>query len=146
MFISEALAQTGGAAASPGSGLEFFIPIILIMVVFYFLMIRPQQQRAKQKQQSLASVRRGDRVVTNSGVIGTVTKVVDDNELLVEVAEGMRLRVDRWLLERVISKGAPVSEGEGGGPKPRPEATGGQGQGAEGGGSVLKKLLGGKNQ
>ena len=144
MFISEALAQTGGATASPGSGLEFFIPIILIMVVFYFLMIRPQQTKMKQKQASLASVRRGDRVVTNSGVIGTVTKVVDDNELLVEVAEGMRLRVDRWLLERVISKGAPVGEGEGGGPKSRPEATGAQG--AAGGGSVLKKLLGGKNQ
>ena len=109
MFISEALAQAGqtGGATSPFSA---FIPIILIFVVFYFLLIRPQQKRMKEHQAMLDAVRRGDKVVTNGGIIGTVTKVnSDERELHVEISDNVKVRVRQDMLSNVISKSEPVS-------------------------------------
>ena len=73
MLISPALAQSGGFAEG-GLGL---MPIILVMIIFYFLLIRPQQKRAKQHKAMLAELKRGDKIITNGGLTGTIVKVVD---------------------------------------------------------------------
>ncbi|TAN59059.1 MAG: preprotein translocase subunit YajC [Magnetospirillum sp.] len=88
---------------------EQFLPLILIFVVFYFLLIRPQQKRMKQHKEMLGQLRRGDRVVTAGGIIGTVNKMVNDTEVSVEIAEGVRVRVVRSTLTEVLSKTEPVA-------------------------------------
>ena len=108
MFVSPAFAQAGPAASGPGM-IEAFLPIVLIFAVFYFLLIRPQQKKMREHKQMLSAVRRGDRVVTGGGIIGTVNKVVDDNELLVEVAEGVRVRVHRSMISGIVTKPEPVA-------------------------------------
>lgn len=108
MLISPAYAQAaqpGGFAESLGA----FLPLILIFVIFYFLLIRPQQRRMKEHKAMLEAIRRGDRVVTNGGLIGTVTKVVTDTELQVEIADGVRVRVMREMIANVLSKTEPVA-------------------------------------
>lgn len=107
MFVSPAFAQTGPAAGEPG--VIAFLPIILIMVVFYFLMIRPQQKKMREHREMLAAVRRGDRIVTGGGIIGTVSKVVDDNELQVDIAEGVRVRVQRAMISGILTKPEPAA-------------------------------------
>ena len=107
MLISTAYAQTGGA--SPGGDMfSFFLPLILIFVIFYFLLIRPQQKRQKQHQAKLASARRGDKVLMGGGIHGTVVKVVDDNDVVVKIAEGVDVKVLKSTLIDVISKTEPV--------------------------------------
>lgn len=86
-----------------------FLPIVLIIVVMYFLLMRPQQQKAKQLREMLAALRRGDRIVTGGGLIGTIAKVVNDEEVLVEVAEGVRVRVLRSTIGSVLAKTEPVA-------------------------------------
>ncbi len=91
------------------------LPIILIVVVFYFLLIRPQQKKVKQHREMVSALRRGDRIVTAGGLIGTVTKVVNDTEAMVELAEGVRVRVMRHTIQEVLSKTeAAASKGDGG--------------------------------
>ncbi len=106
MFISEAYAQ---AAGTPGAGdfLGMMLPLVAIMGVFYFLMIRPQQRKMKEHQEMLGKVVKGDTVVTNGGLIGKVVRVVDDNEILVEVGENIKVRVLKSGLSDVRSKGEP---------------------------------------
>lgn len=153
MFISQALAQEAGNAAGPGA-LGAFLPIILIFVVFYFLLIRPQQKKLKQHKEMLAAIRRGDRIVTGGGIVGTVSKVIDDNEVQVEIAEGVRVRVHRGLISTVLSKSQPTGDGK----EPKESAketreTGASAPGTtapgtaandEGRGSRFRKMLGGK--
>jgi preprotein translocase subunit YajC len=105
MLISPAYAQ----AAAPGAGFDImtFAPLVAIFVVFYFLLIRPQQKKAKQHRETLGQLRRGDRVVTAGGIIGTVTKVVNDAELQVEIAEGVRVRVIRGTITDIVAKTEP---------------------------------------
>lgn len=108
MFIAPAYAQGAGAAGA-GSAFTAFIPIILIFVVFYFLLIRPQQKKMKDHQAMLNSIRRGDKVVTNGGIVGTVTKVIEEErELQVEIAENVRIRVKQDMLSSVLSKTEPA--------------------------------------
>jgi len=78
------------------------------MGVFYFLLIRPQQKKMKEHQEVLKKVGRGDTVITNGGLIGKVIKVVDDNELQVEIGENIRVRVLRSGISEVRAKGEPV--------------------------------------
>ncbi|CAA7615944.1 preprotein translocase subunit YajC [Magnetospirillum sp. UT-4] len=111
MFVTPAYAQAAASAGGLG-GIEQFLPLILIFVVFYFLLIRPQQKRAKQHKEMLSQLRRGDRVVTSGGIYGTVTKVVNDQEAVVEIAEGVRVRVVRATIQDVISKTEPVAAGK----------------------------------
>ncbi len=108
MFVTPAYAQA--AAGGGGGGLEAFLPLILIFVVFYFLLIRPQQKKMKTHKASLGAIRRGDKVVTGGGIIGTVTKVIDDNEISVEIADGIKVRVQRGLISSVLSKTQPVND------------------------------------
>ena len=109
MLISTAYAQTAGAGG--GDFLIQLAPLVLIFVVFYFLLIRPQQKRMKEHKEMLANVRRGDRIVGNGGLIGTVTKVSDDDDTLtVEIADGVRVQMARGMLAEVRGKGEPVSK------------------------------------
>ena len=108
MFISTAFAQDAGAAGG-GSFILQLLPLILIFVVFYFLLIRPQQKRMKQHREMLNALRRGDRVVTGGGIIGTIVKAGDE-EMTVELTEGVRVRVLRGTVSQVLSKPEPVRE------------------------------------
>jgi preprotein translocase subunit YajC len=106
MFISPAYAQAFGDSAN---GLLQFAPFVLIFVVFYFFVIRPQQQKTRDLRNMLGALRRGDRIVTGGGIIGTVAKVIGDDELLVEIADGMRVRVVRSTVTTVLAKTEPVA-------------------------------------
>jgi preprotein translocase subunit YajC len=110
LLISPAYAQTAGAGG--GFDLMTFAPLIAIFVVFYFMLIRPQQKKAKQHREVLGQLRRGDRVVTGGGIIGTVSKVVNDSELQVEIAEGVRVRVLRSTVTDVLAKTEPRAADE----------------------------------
>lgn len=136
MLVSPAYAQAAGAAPQ-GGGLEAFIPLILIFVVFYFFIIRPQSKKMKDHKAMLSAVRRGDKVVTGGGILATVTKIVDDTTLQVEIAEGIRVKVRRDTIAAVDSKTEPVKDAKDEGPKPSaddPNASAG---------ARLKGLLGG---
>lgn len=124
MFPTEARAETAvpappaggdpalgaeGGAPPPGGGLISFLPLILIFAIMYFLLIRPQQKRMKEHQAMLAAVDKGDRVVVG-GLIGTVTKKIGDDELQVELADGIRVRAMRSGVSMKL---------EGGGGKPK---------------------------
>ncbi|KRE04149.1 MAG: preprotein translocase subunit YajC [Hyphomicrobiales bacterium] len=84
------------------------VPFLLIFVIMWFLIIRPQQRRAKSHQELIKNVRRGDTVVTSGGMIAKVSKVVDDGELEVEIADGVRVRIVRGMIQDVRSKSEPV--------------------------------------
>ncbi len=81
-----------------------FLPLILIFVVFYFLLIRPQQKKQKAHREMLSALYRGDRIVTAGGLVGTITKVLSDTELTVEISEGVKVRVMRAMVSDVIAK------------------------------------------
>ncbi len=86
-----------------------FVPLILIFAIMYFLLIRPQQKKLKEHQKMVQGLRRGDQVITQGGLIGKVTKVKDDNELEVELAEGVKVRVVQSTITNVINKTEPAS-------------------------------------
>ncbi len=85
------------------------MPLLLIFVVFYFLLIRPQQKKMKQHRELISALKRGDRVLTAGGIIGSVVKV-EDAELLVEIAKDVRVRVARSTISDVLSKPQPAGE------------------------------------
>ena len=130
MFVSPAYAQ---AANGGGSGIEAFLPLILIFIVFYFLLIRPQQKKVKQHKAMLGAIRRGDKVVTGGGIFGTVTKVIDDKEVTVEIADGVKVRVERGLIASVMAKTEPVKGGKNSGVKGKEMAESKSGFGLLGG-------------
>ncbi len=109
MFVTPAFAQSTGGAVGPDM-LMSILPFVLIFVIMYFLIIRPQRTQMKKRQEMLTAVRRGDTVVTGGGIVGKVQKVIDDNELEVEIAEGVRIRVLRSTLIDVRVKGEPVAD------------------------------------
>ena len=91
-------------------GFQDFIPLILIFAIMYFLLIRPQQRKVKQHQNMVASLRRGDQVVTQGGLMGKVTKVKEENEIEVEVADGVKVRVVQNTIAQVLSKTEPAKD------------------------------------
>ncbi len=108
MFVSAAYAQTAGGAGGLAGGLGGILPIILIFGIMYFLMIRPQQKKMKEHKAMVAALRRGDQVLTQGGIIGKVVKVKDDaNEVEVEIAEGVKIRVLRHTITSVMNKTEP---------------------------------------
>ncbi|MGL4636898.1 MAG: preprotein translocase subunit YajC [Beijerinckiaceae bacterium] len=106
-MITPAYAQ---AAAAPGGSdiLVQMMPFILIFIIMYFLLIRPQQKRVKAHQEMIKNVRRGDTVVLNSGMIGKVTKVIDDNEAEVEIADNVKVKVIKSMIADVRNKTEPA--------------------------------------
>jgi preprotein translocase subunit YajC len=110
MFITPAFAQGASPLGGEGGMLMSLLPFVLIFVIMYFLILRPQQKRQKQHADMVKNVRRGDTVVTSGGLVGKVTKVVDDDVVEVEVAEDVRVRQMRSMLADVRAKGEPVKE------------------------------------
>lgn len=109
MLITPAFAQSSPLGGDGGM-LMSLLPFALIFVIMYFLILRPQQKRVKTHQDMVKNVRRGDTVVTSGGLVGKVTKVIDDDQVEVELAEGIRVRQMRQMLTDVRSKGEPVKE------------------------------------
>jgi len=105
MFVTPAYAQT--AAAGPDMFISI-LPFVLIFVIMYFLIIRPQRTQLKKRGEMLAAVRRGDTVVTGGGFIGKVTKVIDDNELEIDLG-GAKVTALRSTIADVRVKGEPVA-------------------------------------
>jgi preprotein translocase subunit YajC len=106
MFVTPAFAQAPGG----GEGFLFSVmPFVLIFVIMYFLVIRPQQRRAKAHRDMIGALRRGDTVVTTGGIIGKITKVVDEQEIEVQIADNVRVRIARGMVSDVRAKGEPVS-------------------------------------
>ena len=85
------------------------VPLILIFAIMYFLLIRPQQRKLKDHKKMVESLRRGDMIVTQGGLIGKVTKVKEDNELEVELSEGVKVRVVQSTVAQVLSKTEPAA-------------------------------------
>lgn len=109
MFSTPAYAQGAvPAAAGPEAFLIQLLPLVLILIVFYFLLIRPQQKRLKAHQEMIGALRRGDTVITSGGMIGKVSKVADD-EVSVELAPNVVVRVVRSTISEVRGKGEPVA-------------------------------------
>ena len=108
MLISPAYAQIGGAGSS--DMLMSLLPFLLIFVIMYFLILRPQQKRVKQHQEMVKNVRRGDTVITTGGLVGKVTKVVDDDKIEIEIADGVRAVQMRQMVSDVRAKGEPVKD------------------------------------
>ena len=102
-FIANALAQ-GAEGGSPQSGAGLavsFVPFIAIFVLFYFLLILPQQKKAKQRKQMIDALKKGDRVMTSGGMIGTVT-TLSPKVVSLQVAEGTRIKINRTYVEEVL--------------------------------------------
>ncbi len=110
MFISPAFAQGAPAAGGGADMLIQLAPFLLIFVVMYFLILRPQQKRAKAHQEMVSALRRGDVVITGGGLVGKVTKVVDENEIELQIADNVRVRQLRSQIATVRAKGEPAKD------------------------------------
>lgn len=111
-FISSAFAQTAQTVATQtphasGQGLSGLIQIVLICLVFYFILVRPHSKKMKEHQEMQGDIRRGDRIITGGGIIAQVIKVLGDHELLVEIADGVRIKILRDSVGDVIGKIKP---------------------------------------
>lgn len=105
-MITPAFAQSAGGGTN--DIIMSLVPFVLIFVIMWFLIIRPQQKRVKTHQELIKNVRRGDTVVTTGGIIAKVSKVVDDAEIEAEIADGVRVRILKGMIQDVRSKGEPV--------------------------------------
>ncbi|WP_306432651.1 preprotein translocase subunit YajC, partial [Tistrella bauzanensis] len=108
MLISPAYAQAAGGDGGAGMLMQL-LPLLLIFVVFYFLLIRPQQKKAKQHREMIAALRRGDRVVTAGGIVGTIVKVDDDSYATLEIAPDVRVKVMRHTITDKVAATEPAS-------------------------------------
>lgn len=140
MFITPAYAQGMGG----GDAFTSFLPIILIFVVFYFLLIRPQQKKMKQHRAMLGQVKRGDRVLTGGGIIGTVTKVREEtDEVTVEISDGVRVDILRGTISDVFTSAPAAGSGQTPG-KGGPTVVGPAANDGQSGGGLLGGLFGGR--
>lgn len=107
-----AIAQDAGVPAGGGMAeiLVQLMPILLLVIIFWLLIFRPQQKRLKAQQAMLAAIRRGDTVVTTGGIVGKVTKAVEGEDLEVEIAQGVRVKIVRGMVADVRSKAEPVND------------------------------------
>lgn len=113
--VAQDPAQKPPGQAAPCMDSTSIWMMVAMFAVFYFLLIRPQQQKMKQHRAMLSAIRRNDRVLTGGGIIGTVTKVVSDTEVIVEIAEGVRVRMARGTIAEVLSRTEPVAAAGGAG-------------------------------
>jgi preprotein translocase subunit YajC len=103
MLISQAYAQTAPAGAG-GMDIMSLLPLILMFVLLYFLLLRPQMRRAKEQKQMIASLTKGDEVITGGGVLGRVTKV-SDSYVSVEIAPNVEITVQKSSVQTLLPKG-----------------------------------------
>src|SRR5204862_2175628 len=108
MFVTPAFAQ--GSPLGGDNMLVSLLPFVLIFVIMYFLILRPQQKRVKEHAELVKNLRRGDTVVTSGGLVGKVTKVVDDEQVEIEISDGVRVRQVRSMVTGVRAKGEPVKD------------------------------------
>ncbi len=106
-MITPAFAQGFGGGGT-NDILMSLVPFVLIFIIMWFLIIRPQQKRVKTHQEMIKNVRRGDTIITTGGIIAKVSKVVDDAEIEAEIADGVRVRILKGMVQDVRSKGEPV--------------------------------------
>ena len=109
MFATPAYAQAAGAGGE-GSFIASLVPLVLVFVIFYFLLIRPQQKRVKEHKAMVENLRRGDQVITAGGVYAKVTRVREGEEIEVEIADGVKVRVARSTISAVTSKTEPAND------------------------------------
>ena len=102
LFVAEAWAAEAGAA--PSSGWLDFLPLVLLFVIFYFFLIRPQQKRAKEHQNLIAALAKGDEVVTSGGVVGEVVRVEEDF-VVCRVGKDVELRFQKPAVVATLPKG-----------------------------------------
>jgi preprotein translocase subunit YajC len=112
MFVTPAFAQ-GSSPFGGDNMLIQLLPFVLIFVIMYFLILRPQQKKTRDHQELVKNLRRGDTVITSGGLVGKVTKVVDDDQIEVEIADGVRVRQVRSMVSGVRAKGEPVRDESG---------------------------------
>lgn len=103
-LISDAWAAAPAAAGAQGNPLIGLLPFVLIFVVFYFLLIRPQSKRQKEHKQMVANLSKGDEVVTSGGLLGRITEL-EENFVVVEVADGVRVKIQRTAISALMPKG-----------------------------------------
>lgn len=104
-FMSTLIMQAQGGSLF----IDFILPMLLIFVLFWFLLIRPQTKRMKEHQAMLAAIQRGDKVMTNGGILGKVTKVTDE-ELTVEIAQGTKVQIRKGMIADVINRTQPAND------------------------------------
>ncbi|MDR0942846.1 MAG: preprotein translocase subunit YajC [Holosporales bacterium] len=108
-LISAALAD---GESSQSSGWMSFLPMLAFIAILYFLLIRPQQKKQKQHQALVSAVKKGDKVVTNSGIIATVSKIVNDQEIVLEIADGVYCKFVKSAVSNVLNKEQPLSSSD----------------------------------
>jgi preprotein translocase subunit YajC len=111
VFTTPAFAQAAGSASGGASDVLVQVaPFAIILVIMYFLIMRPQQRKAREHAELIKNVRRGDTIIMTGGLIGKVTKVVDEAEVEIEIAPNVRVRVARSMISDVRAKGEPVKD------------------------------------
>lgn len=114
MLVSPAYAQASGAGG--GDVFVSLMPLVLIFIVFYFLLIRPQQQKMKQHRAMLDALKKGDQVLTGGGIVGKVTRVDPDGMVMVEIAQGVQVKIAKGTISDVLTKPAPAANESAGAP------------------------------
>ena len=110
MLITPAFAQAAAGGDANNILTSFLLPMSLVFVIMYFLILRPQQKKVKDHAELVKNIRRGDTVVTSGGLVGKVTKVVDDDQIEFEISDGVRVRQMRQMISGVRAKGEPAKE------------------------------------
>lgn len=110
MFTPAFAQAAGSASGGAGDVLVQFAPFAIILVIMYLLIMRPQQKRARDHAELIKNVRRGDTIVMTGGLIGKVTRVIDDAEVEMEIAPNVKVRVARSMISDVRAKGEPVKD------------------------------------
>ncbi|MEM9144636.1 MAG: preprotein translocase subunit YajC [Pseudomonadota bacterium] len=108
MIVSPAYAQTAGDAGAAG-GLLGIVPFILMFVIFYFFLIRPQQRRMKEHRKMIENLRKGDQVITAGGLYGKVTRILEEDDCEVQIAEGVKIKLVKSTISAVVSKTEPAA-------------------------------------
>lgn len=108
MFVTPAYAQAAAPAAGGASAFAQFIPLLLVFVIMYFLILRPQQKKMAAHRAMVGALKKGDSVITQGGILGKVVGVKDD-EIEVEIAQGVRVRVVRGTIAQVVTRTAPAA-------------------------------------
>lgn len=108
MLVSPAYAQTAAPSGGGGFDMVALLPLVLIFVVFYFLILRPQQKKQKEHRTMIDAVKRGDRVATSGGIIGTVAKV-EEREVVLEIADNVRVKALKAMISDVIARTGSAS-------------------------------------
>ncbi|MBI1272709.1 MAG: preprotein translocase subunit YajC [Alphaproteobacteria bacterium] len=108
-FAQDVAPAAGVAPTSAGGAFMQFLPLLLIFVVFYFILIRPQQKKFNEHKTMLNALRRGDKVVTGGGIIGSIAKLEGDDHLVIEIAEGVKVKVLRNTVQSLVAKPEPAN-------------------------------------